>query len=490
MASPVQVPPTRRQQRSFAGPVVLIIVGVGLLLANLGVLHWEALGIWFARYWPVLIILWGVIKLVEYQQAQRQGLQARGIGAGGVILLIALIVFGLSATQATRVNWGAVRDNIDIDDDNFVWFGHNYNFDDQMQQAFPADSNLHVVNDRGAVNVNTSDDGQIHVVIHKRIVADTQGDADKWNTGTKPQITTSEHIVTLNANTQGSGDHRVSTDMDVSIPKKASVVISTRRGDTSVIGRDGDVEISNQHGDVSATDINGKVSLNVEHSSVRVSQVSGDVSVEGHVNETSIEDVKGALSLNGEFMEGVKLARIAKSVRVKTSRTDMEMSKLDGDLDLDSGDLRASDLTGPFRLSTRSKDIRLSGVNGDVRLEDENGAVEVGMKKMGSVQIDNRKGDVDLYLPDNTGFQLEARARGGEIDSEFSELKVENRDDAGVANGSVRGGGPKVVVNNEHGTIQIHKGSALSQAIPPVPPMPKVPKVPGVKGAPVEPTEN
>jgi DUF4097 and DUF4098 domain-containing protein YvlB len=494
MASTVQIPPPQRQRRSFAGPIVMIILGLGLLLANMGVLHWATLGIWFARYWPALIILWGVIKLVEYKQAQSQGLQARGIGAGGVVLLIALIIFGLSASQAMRVNWGAVRDNIDINDDNFDWFGHSYNYDDQMQQAFAADSNLHINSERGAVNVNTSEDNQIHVVIHKRIVGESQGDADKWNAGTKPLITTSDHTVTLNANTQGSGDHHVTTDMDVSIPKNASVVIDARRGDVSVMGRNGDVEISNQRGDVVASDINGKVKLNVEHSSARVSQVSGDVSVDGgHVNDTSIEDIKGFVSLNGEFMEGVKLARIGKGVRFKSSRTDMEMGKLDGDLDLDSGDLRVSDLTGPVRLTTRSKDIRLSGVSGDVRLQDENGAVEIEMKKMGSVQVDNRKGDVQLFLPDNAGFQVEARARGGEINSDFSELKIENREDSGSVAGTVRGGGPKVVVNNEHGTIEFHKGSSFAQEAPEPPPLPKAPKapkIPGNKDAPVEPTEN
>jgi DUF4097 and DUF4098 domain-containing protein YvlB len=278
--------------------------------------------------------------------------------------------------------------------------------------------------------------------------------------------------------------------MDISVPKKASVVISSRRGDASVMGRDGDVEISNQHSDVAVNDVNGKVSLNLDHSSARVSQVSGDVSIDGHVNDTSIEDVKGAVNLNGEFMEGVKLARIAKAVRFKSSRTDMELSKLEGDLDLDSGDLRASDVTGPVRLTTRSKDIRLTGVNGDVRLQDENGAIEVEVKKLGSIQVDNRKGDVQLFLPDNAGFQVEARARGGEISSDFNELKVDNREDAGVANGVVRGGGPRVVVNNEHGTIELHKGSSAAQVVPPVPPAPKAPKVPGVKGVRVEPTEN
>jgi len=54
----------------------------------------------------------------------------------------------------------------------------------------------------------------------------------------------------------------------------------------------------------------------------------------------------------------------------------MEFSRLNGDWDMDSGDLRANDLIRPFRLLTRSRSP-LSGVDGNVRLENENGAVEI-----------------------------------------------------------------------------------------------------------------
>src|SRR5437588_12596799 len=91
MSSPAMTP---RRPRSVAGPVVLIIMGVFLLLRTMGILHWSLWHV-FARFWPLLLILWGVIKLIEYQQAKQEGLRPRGIGAGGVFLIICLIVFGL-----------------------------------------------------------------------------------------------------------------------------------------------------------------------------------------------------------------------------------------------------------------------------------------------------------------------------------------------------------------------------------------------------------
>jgi DUF4097 and DUF4098 domain-containing protein YvlB len=470
------------------GPILLIALGVLFLLGTMGLLHWSNLGRWFAHYWPLILIFAGVVKLLEYQSAQRAGYRPRGLGAGSIFLVIVFIVIGLAATQAARFNWDAVRDNINIDDGDFEWFGHTYNYDDQLQQAFPANATLHINNDRGAVTLSTSEDNQIHVAVHKRIGADSQQDADKYNEGTKPQITASDNVVTLNANTQGAGEHRVSTDMDVSIPRKAAVLIVAKRGDVNIMGRDGSVDLTSGHGDISMSDINGKINLNLDRSSARISQVNGDISVDGRANDVSFEDVKGSVRLNGEFLESIKVARVTGTVSFRSSRTDLEFANLKGDLDLDSGDLRASDITGPVRLITRSKDIRLDGVSGDVRVKDENGTVELRMNKLGSIDLDNRKGDIELYLPEKAAFQVNARARNGEVSSDFNDLRVENANDVGTASGSVGSNGPRININNEHGTIDIRRGSISAEA-PEAPPAPKAPRVPK-NSAPPEPTDN
>ena len=137
---PVPAPLPPRRRRSFAGPVVLIILGIVFLLGNMHLLSWARLGTWFAHYWPLLLILWGVLKLIEHQQAQRDGLPSRGIGAGGVFLVIVIVICGLIATQASRFNWGEIRDNMGIDGSDFDnVFGQTYNFDDHLEQAIPLD---------------------------------------------------------------------------------------------------------------------------------------------------------------------------------------------------------------------------------------------------------------------------------------------------------------------------------------------------------------
>jgi DUF4097 and DUF4098 domain-containing protein YvlB len=184
----------------------------------------------------------------------------------------------------------------------------------------------------------------------------------------------------------------------------------------------------------------------------------------------AVEDVDGAVHLNGEFQESVRLVRVSKTVSFRSSRTEMEFARLDGRLDLDSGDLRADSLSGPMRLTTHSKDIALEGLSGDLRLEDSNGTVEVGVYKPGNIQIDNRKGDVQVSIPPNTAIKIEARTREGEISSDFEEIKVANHDRQSSASGSIGSNGPRLVMNCEKGSIEIRKGTVA--VVPPAPPIP------------------
>lgn len=497
---PQPVPPPYRPRRSFAGPFVLIVLGIVFLLGNLHMIAWSRLGIVFAHYWPLLLILWGVIKILEYQQAQRDGVPARGIGAGGVFLIFMIVVCGLIATHAARFHWDQLRENLQIDDNDFDnIFGETYNYDDHLEQNVPSTvRNVRINDDHGAVRVSVAEGDTITLTVRKRIGADDQSDGDKYNSQTKPSFETTGNLLTLDARTQNAGrDHAVESDLDIAIPKKLNVEITSRRGDVSVEDRDGNVKINSQHGDVSLENINGNAQLSLERSSAKIEEVSGDVQITGRLNEVSVTDVKGALQLDGEFGESVKLARIARNVTFKSSRTDLEFSRIDGELDLDSDDLHAQQLTGPVHLVTRSKQINLEEVSGDLRVQNENGEVEVSMRTLGNVQIDDRNGDIHLSVPDRAGFHLDAHARDGGIESDFPEIKVDSSDRESKASGTVGNGASHIVLNDEHDGIEIRKNSSKASSLSPAPAVPPVPAVPPKPGrnlpppkSKVEPTEN
>ncbi len=482
MASPTQVPAppsAPRPPRSIAGPVVLIIIGIIFLLLTMGAIDHRTVGLLFAKYWPLLLILWGVIKLIEHEQAKSAGYPSRGIGVGGVFLLIFLVLCGVTATQLARVNWGELRDHIQIGDEDFdqIFGGSTYDYSDERSQAIPKGASLHINDDRGTVTVNVGEGDTLKVSVRKKVRADKQEDADKYNAGTKPQISVVDKVVTLNANTEAGGRKGVSADMDVYVPRNTDLVIVSGRGDVSLTGMNGNVEVSHRRGEVDVNDHTGNVVLNLEGSSARVQHFKGDFTVQGRAKEVSVENVDGAVHLNGEFQESVRLVRVTNGVTFHSSRTDMEFSRLDGRLDLDSGDLRADSLAGPMRLITRSKDISLEGLTGDLRLENENGMVAVGLNKPGNIQINNRKGDVQVSIPPSVAVKVDARTRHGDISSDFSEVKVESGDREATASGSIGSNGPHLIINGDNGTIELRKGAVA--ALPPSPPGPPTPGKPG-----------
>lgn len=460
MSSTPQSPQNYYYRRSLVGPLMLILIGVFFLLANMHLVTWPAIGMWFAHYWPVILILIGLVKLGEYYLAQQRGYRAPGIGAGTVFLIIFLCMFGFAATRGSRVNWNAVGDDMGWDNGNWTWWGESYNYSDQIDQPFPAGSGLQVVSDNGAVTVNAWEQPTMRIVVHKKVVSDSQSHADQINGQTKPTVTTADKLLIVNANTTGGGSGRVQNDMEIFLPRAAAANVSTRRGDIVVRARDGEVKAVTSRGDVTVEDVKGNATLSARHGSVQARAIAGDVDINGSgIDDTTVSDVPGAVKLNGEFTGTTRLSKIAKGVQFTSSRTDLKFAKLDGDMSMDIGELRVNQFTGPFSVATRSKDITLDDVAGDVKVENTNGEVNVNAGKMplGNIEIDNHRGQVAVTLPASAGFQVDLRARRGEINSEFEGISVNNNRGEATASGTFGKGGPKVTVTNDSGGVYLKK---------------------------------
>ena len=181
--------------------------------------------------------------------------------------------------------------------------------------------------------------------------------------------------------------------------------------------------------------------------------------VEGWVNDSNLSEIGGAVNLHGDFFGTMNLAKVAKSVRFKSSRTDLEMAGLEGDMTMEIGDMRARGVTGPFRLVTRSKDIHLEDVSGEIKVDNNHADVELNSTKAptGAVEITNEHGHISVELPAKSSFQMNARTDHGDIQSDFGELKIENADRESKATGSVGTGGAQLRLTNSHGDINIRK---------------------------------
>src|SRR5262249_10511215 len=91
-----------RTAGSFFWGVMLLAVGALLLARNLG----YAIPLWdgIARYWPAVLILWGIFKLIDYFRYRQSGVERQLFSAGEIVILIMIILAGSAITVAANLS--------------------------------------------------------------------------------------------------------------------------------------------------------------------------------------------------------------------------------------------------------------------------------------------------------------------------------------------------------------------------------------------------
>ena len=458
MSAPTQIPPQyyRPRPRSIFGPLVLITLGILFLLRTTGVIHGDKLRYWFAHYWPLLLIFWGVAKLLEHLWARSKGEPTPRLGAGGIVFLVFFIMIASGFSATSDWDWGKWNWNIDDGDFGDI-LGSHYDFNENFDQPLAGGSQIKVACNRGDVSVTASADNQAHAIVHKSLRGNSQEAANRLNDSTHPKFTQQGSVWVLDL-TGGDYD-RGRFNLELQVPGQVPLSLATRRGNLTVNGRDGNVELYTEHGDASVEKIKGDASLQVRGGSVTAKNVTGNLQINGVLQDGTISDVGGSLDFDVRLFTGdVQFSRLARPFHVKSLTFDLQSAKLDGDLSLRHGDVRGNAIVGPLRLSTRSAEVRLEDVSGDVSVDNRNSVVELQAREpLGNIEITNVNSGIELQLPQNANFVLDAENRDGNIDVSDFPISVDNNRRDANARGTVGKGGPDIHLRATRGTIQIRK---------------------------------
>src|SRR5215467_14066492 len=146
MSSPTQTPYYRPRPRSIVGPLVLITIGVLFLLRTTGVISFQSFRGWMVHYWPLLLIIWGVAKLLEHIWARQRGEPTPRLGGGAITFLVFFILCSMTFSKANGVNWGIVMRDWGVDDWPLDWnLGNSYDFTQDLAQALPGATQVKIV---------------------------------------------------------------------------------------------------------------------------------------------------------------------------------------------------------------------------------------------------------------------------------------------------------------------------------------------------------
>jgi DUF4097 and DUF4098 domain-containing protein YvlB len=454
-----------RSSGLFTG-LVLLSVGFLLLLHNYGHLD---LHDFLSRWWPLLIVFWGVVKLYERTMGRRFG-GSGGVVTGGEVFLVFAMFALLGMIVAVDHFRGKPGDTVS---------GDNYSFDlDIAPKTIPAKAPVTVRTFRGDITVRASDDAEIHVSAKKNVKTWSESEA---NRAAKP--------ITVEISQNGNGfevrpagfdqsDARVGVDMEVDVPKNSNLSVKTEKGDVQISDMASDVSAVDTNGDVEIRSTNGDVTVEMRKGDVKVEDTKGDVKISGKGGEIEVDNSTGSLTVEGDFYGPVRADHVTKGVRMVSPKTDLTVSSLTGHLEAGSGSLDLVDAPGNVDLRTRDTEINVENTGGKLNIENRNAqtTVRFSAPPKDDVQITNSSAGISLTLPGSSSFEIQADCRNCDIDNEFSSLSETKTEsgDSHVAGKYGSGKGPKILLKTSYGNIDLRR-TASASSVPPKAPTPPAP---------------
>jgi hypothetical protein len=451
--------PPRRRRSIFSG-LLLILIGALFLARNYG----TGSQVWLImeRWWPLIFILWGIAKLYDHFMAQRTGEVAPPTVSAGEVLLVLLLLAVVGGVWIR--DWG-VNHSDDWFDNGGPFFGNTYTFTEEVPaQKIPANAHIILRTTRGSITVHAEDAAEIKATARKSARGDNEEEGKNRADQVHIRVSQTDNDVILEPEGEnGSSGGTVSVDIDVHVPKGATINADTTHGNIDITGVGGNVTVTGRGGDDAVRQTGGDVSIEAHGGAVTVTGTGGLVRVSGSGNEVEITDTKGVVTVDGEFYGPLRFTNAPKGVRFVSHISDISVGNLAGRMEINGpGDMNITDAPGDASISTSKRDLTLENVTGRIHLENRGGNVTVRFAQPphDPIDISNHSGDIELTVPEKSSLDVDARAHNGEIETDFGDLSskiTKERNKDAVLEGILGAHGPKIQLITVYGTIRLHK---------------------------------
>jgi len=464
------------RRASVVGPLLLIGAGIVFLLIQTGRIDRSDFFVSYAHWWPLVLVGAGLIVLAEWGLDQfhmrdpQRPQYRRSIGFGVVMLLLFFAFVGILADTGMAFHHpqGIFMRGLNINADSWdELFGDKHEFDQTLDLPLPSSGSVTIVNPHGDVNVaGTSEDGRIHIAEHKTIYAGSDSDAEDRAKKLAPQTTT-EGADTRIVLASLDGAH---ADLTITVPAEAAATINANRGAIHISSIKAAVTVTANHGDIELAAISGPVTahMNSAGSSLTARSLDQGISVQGHADEIRLTDITGPVAINGEVFGDTHMERVNGAVHFHTSRTDVQLARLDGDAQVGGSGISVDQAQGPAIVNTSRRNVSLDRLAGDIAVTNSWGSVEViAAPPLGNVTIEDRNGSVRTTLPEHAGFAVQATTTNGNIDTNLqfasgneTPVEVAGHRNQKMLTGTVGNSqdSPTIHITTANGDISVMKG--------------------------------
>jgi hypothetical protein len=420
----------------------------GLFLArNLGypVPVWNAV----ARYWPLLIIGWGLLKLIDYFHLRKSG-ENRPLFSGGEVALLILVIFtGSAITAAANIDPDIGR-LFDFTDDFDFWdiTGNNYNYSEHHEADVPAGSSIEIINMYGSVEVRPSDVDRIILDVEKTIRASSREEADRRapeftfsirNEGSVFRVASNQDVPVRNESGEtfmppvpplvDEPEQQINEQVETAIEQRIQGRIEERLGRIPerlgrIPERLGSERLRFKSDLVIQVPRQSVTRINNRNGAVRVENLTGDQTINNRYGVVSVRGVTGKVQILNGY-----------------------------------GSVNLEDINGPLTVETSFQDVNIQNVRGAVDVKNRYGEIELSFDQPPEADITvlGEFSDVTMELPTNAAFNIVGHTRFGDVDSDFDEIQLSRSRGDRSLSGRVGQGGPQLRIETRNGDIRLDR---------------------------------
>jgi hypothetical protein len=266
--------------------------------------------------------------------------------------------------------------------------------------------------------------------------------------------------------------HSIQSDLEITVPKSASVQAQNRFGRTEIADLTGEVGATNENGRLDIRNIGGSVAARTSFATLSVSN-TGPAALQdqnGKIQATGIggpleartsfasllaQDIRGAASLANQNGK-IQATGIRDLLRAETSFDSLVARDVGGAATLrnQNGRIEAAGISGPLDAKTSFASLAAQDIAGPVRLRNQNGGIKVQQAKgdadietsFDSLRVEGIQGDAILK---NQNGGVVAGGISGSVQASTSFAALE-----------MTGAGSKFVCHNQNGAIRLRATSA------------------------------
>jgi hypothetical protein len=434
---------SNRQRPSLLGALLWIGIGLLFLLSNLGIGRnfWSLAG----RWWPVLLILFGLGKVIEYYFKK----DAFSIRIGEILGVFFLVIFGSVLTKFADSHIARVFRELPIEIGTASvrpgqWIGESHTYTEEASYPLERPGPIRIVNSYGLVSVSPGSDSEIRVRLKKvvyaqesrarQIASDIHLEASPESALESPATAKPEaepgkiqepgwFVVKTNRESVSSGEKRFDTDLEVLIPRNSQLEVINTFGEVEVSGINGAMNLSTTHRPLEVRDCTGPFTLSNRYGESRLTDLTGNVVLEGR-GKAYVENIRGDVTVTNEYSP-LEIINVEGKVAVSLTENSVRVENATGPVVVDARGARVtvSGLKNSLRVTASHQSVDISDVASDVWIDSRYSTLALRDIK-GSTEITSNS---DRVTAEEIGgsLKLKGRASGVRIDGIRGPLDVQ-----------------------------------------------------------------